>query len=110
MTANVFADVLMMTHALADRSVLRTVAVKGVVRTASVKMVSGVLRTCVCEAVAMTPIASPGNAALRMNAFSPALRTRAAVMAVSAKQDSAKMGVETTRAAATTLGVRTTNA
>ena len=109
MIANVFEVVLMTTLALADRSALRTAAAKAVVRTVSVKMVSVVLRTRACEVAAMTPTALQGNAALRMNAFSPALRMRAAATAGSAKQDCAKMGVEMIRAAATTLGVRTTN-
>ena len=107
---NVFADVPMTTLVLADRSVLRTAAAKGAVKTASVKMVCAVSRTRVCEVVAMIPTVSLGSAVSRMNVGSPAPRTPAAGMAVFVKQDSAKMGVEMTPAVVTTLDVRTINA
>ena len=99
----------MTTLALADRSALRTAAAKGVGRTVSVKMVSVVLRTRAREVAAMTPTALQGNAALRMNAFSLALWTLVAGTVVSAKVGFALMDVAMTRAAATILGVRTTN-
>ena len=61
--ANVFEVVPMTMLVLAGRSALKIAAVKGAVKTVSVKMVSGASRTRACGAVVMIPTASPGNAA-----------------------------------------------
>ena len=109
-TVSVFEGAPMMMHVLADRSVLRTVAVRAVVKMVSARTVNDASKIPVCEVAAMTRIVSLVSVVLRMNVASPALRTPVVGTDAFVKPVCAKMDVVMTRVAATMRAAKTTNA
>ena len=109
-TVSVFEGVPMMMHVLADRSVLRTVAVRAVVKMVSARMVNDASKILACEVAAMTRIVSLVSAVLRMSVASPALRTPVVGTDAFVRRVCAKMDVAMTRVAAITRAAKTTNA